>query len=106
MTKQKKILKKYTQNKTKRKREKKRKKNTQFFRMTFYMYFTCFFIKISLAQTIYVIGIMLSFRFYFFVKAIVFFQLSKAISFSIILTFQNSAMRLFIFMIFFSGFIT
>ena len=38
----------------------------------------------------------------FFVKAIVFFELVKAISFSIIFTFRISAMRLFTFINFFS----
>ena len=38
----------------------------------------------------------------FFIKAIVFFELFNAISFSIFLTFRISAMRLFIFMNFFS----
>ena len=39
---------------------------------------------------------------YFFVKAIVFFELFKRISFSILLTFRISAMKLFRFMNFFS----
>ena len=38
----------------------------------------------------------------FFLKVIVFFELLKAIYFSILLTFRFSAMRLFIFMNFFS----
>ena len=38
----------------------------------------------------------------FFLKAIVFFESIKAISFSILLTFRISAMRLFIFINFFS----
>ena len=39
---------------------------------------------------------------HFFVKRIVFFELIKAISFSILFTFRISAMRFFIFMSFFS----
>ena len=43
----------------------------------------------------------------FFLKAIVFFELFKAISFSILLTFRVTVMRLSTFMnFFFSGFVT
>ena len=45
---------------------------------------------------------MLSARCHFFVKAIVFFELFKAISFSIFLTFWISSVRLFTFMNFIS----
>ena len=45
---------------------------------------------------------MLSVKCNFFLKAIVFFELLKAISFSILLTFRISGMRLFLFMKFFS----
>ena len=76
---------------------------TSFFRMVFFhMWFTCFFINVSWAQSVYVIEFMLSARCYFFVKAIVFFELFKIISFSILLTFWISAMKLFRFMNFFS----
>ena len=68
----------------------------------FHMWFTCFFINVSWAQSVYVIEFMLSVRCYFFVKAIVFFELFKRISFSILLTFRISAMKLFRFMNFFS----
>ena len=46
----------------------------------------------------YVIEIMLPVKRNFFVKAIVFFELFKAISFSILLTFRVSVRRLSIFM--------
>ena len=76
---------------------------TSFLRMVFFhMWFTCFFINVSWAQSVYVIEFMLSVRCYFFVKAIVFFELFKRISFSILLTFRISAMKLFRFMNFFS----
>ena len=45
---------------------------------------------------------MLLFMSHFFVKAIIFLDLAKAISFSITFTFRISAMRLFKFMKFFS----
>ena len=45
---------------------------------------------------------MLFFMRHFFLKAIVFFEVSEAISFSILFTFPISAIRLFIFMNFFS----
>ena len=67
-----------------------KKRPTSFFRMTFHMYFTCFFIKISWAQSMYVIEIMLSVKCRFFLKGIVFIDLFKAISFSILLTFLFS----------------
>ena len=87
----------------KKKKEKKLpSKPATFFRMIFHMWFNYFFIKISWAQSIHVIEIMLSVRCHFFLKAIVFFELFKAISFSIFLTFRILAMKLIIFMNFFS----
>ena len=53
-------------------------------------------------QSIYVIEIMLSVKWHFFLQAIVFIQLFEAISFSILLTFRIPAKRLFTFMNFFS----
>ena len=75
---------------------------TPFFRMIFHMQSTCFFIKNSSAQSIYVIEIMLYVKCNYFLKAIAFIELFKAIPFSILLIFRISAMRLFIFIIFFS----
>ena len=79
-----------------------KKRLTPFFRKIFHMYSTCFLIKNSWAQSIYVIEIMLSVKCHFFLKAVVFIELFRAISFSILLTFRISAIRLFIFMNFFS----
>ena len=61
-----------------------------------------FFVKISWAQSIYVIETMLSVTCHFAVKAFVFFELFKAISLSILLVFRIPAMRLFIFIYLFS----
>ena len=83
-------------------KQKIKKRLTPFFRMIFHMHFTCFFIKISQAQSIYIIETMLSVKCHLFIKANVFFVLFKAISFSILLTFWISAMRLIKFMNFFS----
>ena len=59
--------------------------------------------KICLLSIIYLrYGMMLFIMSHFFVKAIVFIELVKAISFSIVFTFRISAMRLFKFMNFFS----
>ena len=59
--------------------------------------------KIYLASTSHLCyGTMLFIICHFFVKAIVFFELVKAVSVSILFTFQISAMRLFILMGFFS----
>ena len=101
-------LKKALKLKTKPKREKKDREkgypiNTLHFSKFF---FTCsfffFFVKISWAQSIYVIETMLSVTCHFAVKAFVFFELFKAISLSILLVFRIPAMRLFIFIYLFS----
>ena len=63
------------------------------------MYSTCVLIKNSWAQSIYVIEIMLSVKCHFFLKVlkvVLFIELFKAISLSILLTFRISAIRLFI----------
>ena len=79
-----------------------KKRPTPFFRKIFHMYSPCLPIKNFWAQSTYVIKIMLSFKCHFFIKAGAFIELFRAISFSILLTFRISAIRLFIFMNFFS----
>ena len=69
-----------------------------FFRKIFHMQSTCFYLKILLSKHKIMIFIMC----HFLVKAIAFFELGKAISFSILFIFRISAMRLSIFKSYFS----
>ena len=80
----------------KKKRKNIKKRPTPFFQNIFHMYSTCFLIKNSWAQSIYVIEIMVSVKYHFFLKAVLFIELFKAISFSILLNFRILAIRLFI----------
>ena len=81
------------------------KRPTPLFREIFHTHFTFFLIKklLGIIHLRYcVTEIMLSVKYHLLLKAVVFVALFRVISFSILLIFQISAIRLFIFMHLFS----